>query len=679
MVPYIHSAHYTRRWCGGKPRRLSFEDDPATENLEARKTNKNAGSGPSDNTDNTVLRSSSLSVAAVNISTYADNDASRDAADSKGDEEDKSRARRATWQAASVIASAQLGAEVAERRETSGGADGRSRSQHDEEADEFFDALDELEPDELERDQPMGERGKQSGEQAAGLGGKAKGVTQAANQVRLPFAIGRPWQQKRYMANLKEYSNNLKASFAAAASESAESVASSEGAEVEEKRESLLSQGRRFVKKLKLNQDLTNMEMPASFLTPFTTLQGTDEIIMVLCGADLDLSGFDSREPVERFKAMLRVYMNIQAVRASEGTRSGLSSPAQLQPMKKPINAVLGETHCVRTSNGITLLAEQVSHHPPRSCCHVGGPNLPFSYVSSYEAKPVFRGTSVQVRFVGVTHFTNEKTGETYRATAPDLWMRFFGINGGYNEFAGKMRFERVVVGAGGGSPGVASTSAREAVDFDMDEGLCIWAELHQKPRGVSGMKSRANRFEGVLYTAPIDDGNQTSRAGDKGGTSATSSTALATTPPGAVEVVRLKGHFNTEVFTSEGHLFWRAADKAANPPDVWVAPVDGITESHVVWGDLCIGIVEDRWTELNKAKRKVEKAQRKLMAELKKGNKKWEPRFFDTCSDGWRVRSGMRAALGTGGREAAATTADVSLPPANPDWHEHIAKNIFL
>jgi hypothetical protein len=72
-----------------------------------------------------------------------------------------------------------------------------------------------------------------------------------------------------------------------------------------------------------------------------------------------------------------------------------------------------------------------------------------------------------------------------------------FGLFGGYNETAGKVRFERI-------KSGTAGDTRR------------LWADLHFKPRGSAGFKSKANRIDGTVYES--DGGARRGGMGGLGG-----------------------------------------------------------------------------------------------------------------------------------------------------------------
>jgi hypothetical protein len=65
----------------------------------------------------------------------------------------------------------------------------------------------------------------------------------------------------------------------------------------------------------------------------------------------------------------------------------------------KPFNPILGETYEMVNHNGVTFLAEQVSHHPPMSSGHAE--NSHFTYDVTSKLKTKFLGNSVDVYPVG--------------------------------------------------------------------------------------------------------------------------------------------------------------------------------------------------------------------------------------------------------------------------------------
>ena len=104
---------------------------------------------------------------------------------------------------------------------------------------------------------------------------------------------------------------------------------------------------------MQLGQDITKFELPANFLTPFSATQATEDVLTVISGTERGLEDWKSLSDVqnldamERFLAVLKVYLDMEALRAEEGTGGGTKTAFILPPMKKPINSVLGETHRV--------------------------------------------------------------------------------------------------------------------------------------------------------------------------------------------------------------------------------------------------------------------------------------------------------------------------------------------
>ncbi|CAK9139490.1 unnamed protein product [Ilex paraguariensis] len=75
----------------------------------------------------------------------------------------------------------------------------------------------------------------------------------------------------------------------------------------------------------------------------------------------------------------------------------------------KPFNPILGETYEMVNHDGITFIAEQVSHHPPMSAGHAE--NEHFTYDVTSKLKTKFLGNSVDVYPVGRTRVTLKRNG----------------------------------------------------------------------------------------------------------------------------------------------------------------------------------------------------------------------------------------------------------------------------
>ncbi|KAG2552966.1 hypothetical protein PVAP13_9KG493000 [Panicum virgatum] len=83
----------------------------------------------------------------------------------------------------------------------------------------------------------------------------------------------------------------------------------------------------------------------------------------------------------------------------------------------KPFNPILGETYEMVNHQGITFLAEQVSHHPPMGVAHCE--NEHFTYDITSKLKTKFLGNSVEVYPVGRTRVTLKKSGIVFDLVPP--------------------------------------------------------------------------------------------------------------------------------------------------------------------------------------------------------------------------------------------------------------------
>ena len=289
-------------------------------------------------------------------------------------------------------------------------------------------------------------------------------------------------------------------------------------------------------------------------------------------------------------------------------------------------------------------------------------------------------------------------TLQVYTASIPDLYVRFFGLGGPYNETVGKVRFERICAGCTG------------------DERR-LWADLHFKPRGTAGFKSKANRIDGTVYESGGGEGaGWRGRGGNLDAAAADAASAVGGCGAGGGEgfgflenfgavdaatkavaakwaakagvlapalagtqssqwpsrvLMTLKGRYNVEVLANGTEPFWKAAKRRAKFPMAATVPIDLETESHLVWADLVRAIMAEDWKKAGIAKKRVEVAQRRLMKEIKEGRKVWEPRLF---------KRGQKEGLGVvNGLYTLKPFVRCHPPEPDPDWHEHITKSVFL
>eukprot|EP00850_Spirogloea_muscicola_P013393 SM000090S24355 [mRNA] locus=s90:517932:520825:- [translate_table: standard] len=83
----------------------------------------------------------------------------------------------------------------------------------------------------------------------------------------------------------------------------------------------------------------------------------------------------------------------------------------------KPFNPILGETYELVHHNGLSFIAEQVSHHPPMSAGH--GENEHFTYDCTSKLKTKFLGNSLDVYPVGRTKVVLKKCGDVLDLVPP--------------------------------------------------------------------------------------------------------------------------------------------------------------------------------------------------------------------------------------------------------------------
>lgn len=100
------------------------------------------------------------------------------------------------------------------------------------------------------------------------------------------------------------------------------------------------------------NMDITRFSFPAGFCEKRTALERSSDLFAFLASGFLE-SAIVEKNPVRRISL---VSIGIIA-----------SFHLYLQK-KKPWNPVIGETYVAQWGNGVTIWAEQVSHHPPISC-----------------------------------------------------------------------------------------------------------------------------------------------------------------------------------------------------------------------------------------------------------------------------------------------------------------------
>ncbi|XP_030529049.1 oxysterol-binding protein-related protein 3A-like [Rhodamnia argentea] len=83
----------------------------------------------------------------------------------------------------------------------------------------------------------------------------------------------------------------------------------------------------------------------------------------------------------------------------------------------KPFNPILGETYEMTNHDGVTFLAEQVSHHPPMSAAHAE--NEHFIYDVTSKVKTKFLGNSLDIYPLGRSRVTLKRDGVVFELVPP--------------------------------------------------------------------------------------------------------------------------------------------------------------------------------------------------------------------------------------------------------------------
>jgi len=424
--------------------------------------------------------------------------------------------------------------------------------------------------------------------------------------TEFPFVLGKVWEQEEHKMHVQEAIKQMKSKvrhLLRQEHDAAVKQAEEEAAELErlglmtaEKRE--LHERMRAgggnpdefasaTKGLKVGQDLTDLELPPTFFVPFSTIQVAEDVVYVVEGLTNDWSDLKHPDPVRRMARMVKLYLDISAIRTENGSSAGVTSPYTFGAMKKPLNPILGETH--RISCGKTqYCAEQVCHHPPITTWDLKNDNVGLHLSADIKAKPVFKGAAVQVVLEGEMRFENLHTKEKYVMDYPSLFIRFFGLTGRYSETVGTVTLRRV------------------------SEGPPLSAEMNFLPRGTAGLPSRGYRFEGKIGS-------------DK------------------EAAIQFKGKYIDAVdeVSESGEVlqpFWRpAVPNSSTPPRAVTQPLNGFTDSHLLWGEFFQALVDRDIKTAGQAKKKAERGQRRLHKAMKTGElPPWTPTMFATA-DGER------------------------------------------
>ena len=102
---------------------------------------------------------------------------------------------------------------------------------------------------------------------------------------------------------------------------------------------SLYDQAKGVVGRMQLGQDITKFELPATFLTPFSAIQASEDVLTIIAGterSDEDWKALSdaSLDAETRFLNVLRLFLDMESLRCEEGTGGGTKSAFTMPPMK---------------------------------------------------------------------------------------------------------------------------------------------------------------------------------------------------------------------------------------------------------------------------------------------------------------------------------------------------------
>lgn len=360
-------------------------------------------------------------------------------------------------------------------------------------------------------------------------------------------------------------------------------------AEVEYVEMTIAQRMRQILSTLKPGQDLTHMEMPPHFLSPYSSLQAVGEPLGVLEGSSCSWAQFESSDPIERFVSVLSLHLSLVALRSNDKLPEAARGVFLLNPGQKPCNSVLGETHRLRCGH-TTIFGEQLSHHPPSFATMTHKTDAGIKILANATPTPRFIGTGVHIDLMSRCEMQLEHSGDTISYKEPDLFIRLMGIYGPYVEVAGDVDF-------------CMTNPASQVV---------LRAHLRYEPRGAAGRKKNMNRVSGEVWK-------------HSGGTREL--------------VYRLSGRYDRSVtFEGKGGFTWTVPTRSAFTPEAEVPCEYFETDSVAVWSELTHSIALQDWRAATAAKKKIEQAQRKLMGELKSKQIEWRPQLFHKDDHGtWR------------------------------------------
>ena len=146
-----------------------------------------------------------------------------------------------------------------------------------------------------------------------------------------------------------------------------------------------------------IGKDLSKISMPVTLNEPLSTLQRLCE--------ELEYSDLLDKAAAANSALDRMVWVAAFAISAYASSNARASH--------KPFNPLLGETfECVREDKGFRYISEQVSHHPPVSCCAARGADWTWSQALRIRSK--FWGKSMEFQPEGTINLSLSSHGEEY-------------------------------------------------------------------------------------------------------------------------------------------------------------------------------------------------------------------------------------------------------------------------
>jgi len=334
-----------------------------------------------------------------------------------------------------------------------------------------------------------------------------------------------------------------------------------------------------FVKKALGGIDLSKISAPPFILAPYSLLETNADLMShpdIFCGIATETTA------LKRILAYAKWYISKYHRQNTVG--SG----------KKPYNPILGEQFkCKWESQDfgtLTLLSEQVSHHPPILGEYYENAKSGIIHMAHFGLKSNFAGTIVKGRVEASSWTRLIKLEEDYVHTSPTFIIRGFLVANPYFDIVGDVILH--------------CPQSDYKVVLEFKEKPWFRGEYHQ----ITGRVYHENDPENILYTF---SGNWKK-----------------------VVYIHEVSSGNKEVFFD---CDWEMADRI-------VAPLEEQTEleSQKVWKEVTEALREFNYSQAGQAKSKIEDRQRVLARERAETGEKYDLEYFyfDEASDRWLLKN---------------------------------------